>query len=86
MSTAATVQPSTTQLIEAFASALLPLAGPYGVAADAVITAGLQFLANLQAGRQPGAANFTMDDLEAAAFKATTDLGQLEADVKGLPT
>lgn len=77
----AVLPPTTTQLVTAFADALAPFAGPTGIAADAVMHAGLTFLSNLQATRAAGQAVYTMDDLEAAATKATTDLAQLAADV-----
>jgi len=70
--------PTTAQLVAAFAQALLPFAGPYGVAAAAVIPAAEQFITNLKA---TGKTVFTMADLEAIAAKTTTDLGQLGADV-----
>jgi cytochrome c556 len=71
--------PTNTQLAEAAAQALLPLAGPYGVLADQVLTAGLAFWANFQS--QKAAGTLTMADLEAAAAKTSTDLAQLTADV-----
>lgn len=73
--------PTTAQLIAAFADALAPFAGPTGVAADAIMHAGLTFLSNLQANRAEGQKVYTTDDLEAAASKATTDLAQLAAHV-----
>jgi hypothetical protein len=73
--------PTTAQLIAAFADALAPFAGPTGVAANAVMHAGLTFLSNLQAQRSANSGAFTMVDLETAAGKATTDLAQLAADI-----
>jgi hypothetical protein len=70
--------PTTAQIVGAFAQALLPFAGPYGVAASAVIPAAEQFLANL---KSSGNTVFTMADLEAIATKTTSDLTQLGADV-----
>jgi hypothetical protein len=70
--------PTTEQLVTAFAQALLPLAGPWGIAASTVIPAAEQFISNLKA---TGNTVYTMADLEAAAAKATTDLGQLAADI-----
>lgn len=63
------VEPTTAQLVEAFAAALLPLAGPYGIAASGVMSAGLAFLAqiNARAGRP-----LTMEDLESIS-KTTQD-------------
>jgi hypothetical protein len=72
-------------LVAAFADALAPFAGPSGVAADAVMHAGLTFLGNLQARRAAGQDAYTMADLEAAASKATADLAQFAADVGALP-
>jgi hypothetical protein len=74
-------QPTTTQLVSAFAAALLPLAGPYGIAADGVMTAGLQFLKLLQEQRAAGKTAVTLDDLVTIASKTTVDLAQLAADV-----
>ena len=71
--------PTTQQLITAFADALLPFAGPYGVAADTVMHAGLAFLSNLQANRA-STGLYTMDQIEAAAARATTALATLVAD------
>ncbi len=80
----AVLAPTTTQLVTAFADALAPFAGPNGVAADAVMHAGLSFLSNLQAQRAAGQTAYTMVDLEAAAAKATDHLAQLKADVDAL--
>lgn len=77
----AVMTPTTAQLVTAFADALAPFAGPTGVAADAIMHAGLTFLSNLQGARAAGQAVYTMDDLEAAASKATTDLAQLATHV-----
>lgn len=74
-------QPSTTQLVSAFAAALLPLAGPYGIAADGVMNAGLQFLAMMQAQRTAGKVVVTLEDLVTIASKTSVDLAQLAADV-----
>lgn len=70
--------PSTAELLAAFAQALLPFAGPYGVAASALVPAVEQLLANLKG---TGNTVFTMADLEAIAAKTTTDLDQLGADI-----
>lgn len=77
-------QPTTAQLVEAFAQALLPLAGPKGLVIDGVMTAGLQLLSTIQAQRAAGNAIVTMADLEAIASKTTADLAQLAADVQGV--
>jgi uncharacterized protein (DUF2345 family) len=74
-------QPTTAQLVEAFASALLPFAGPAGILASTVMDAGLQLFANLSRTASNGLV-FTMDDLEAAAKKTVGDLSQLRADVE----
>lgn len=75
------VQPTTAELVAAFADALAPFAGPYGVVADTVMHAGLAFLANLQAQKAAGSSVYTMENLEAAASRTTDDLGQFAADV-----
>ncbi len=80
----AVTQPTTAQLVTAFADALVPFAGPGGVAADAVMHAGLSFLSSLQAQRAAGQTSYTMADLEAAAAKTSADLAQLTADVNTL--
>jgi len=76
---AAPVAPTTGQLLAAMAQSLLPFAGPWGLAASAVVPAAEQLLANLK-GLGSGVV-YTMADLEALAAKTTTDLGQLGADV-----
>jgi hypothetical protein len=83
MSAVIPATPTTAQLLGAFAQALLPFAGPIGVAASAVIPAAEQFLANLKA--TGNGTVFTMADLEAIAAKTTTDLGQLGTDVGQAP-
>jgi hypothetical protein len=77
------VNPSGVQLATAAAQALLPVAGPYGVLADQVLTAGLAFWADYQAKKAAG--NLTMADLESAAAKASMDLSQFAADVAAMP-
>jgi hypothetical protein len=79
--TTTTPQPTTAQLVTAFADALAPFAGPSGLLADTVMHAGLTFLTGLQGMRAAGQTNFTMADLEAAASKTTADLAQLQTDV-----
>lgn len=74
--------PTNTQLVTAAAQAFLPLAGPYGVAADQLLTAGLAFWSDFQSRKAAG--TLTMADLEAAAAKTTVDLAQLKADVDAL--
>lgn len=78
------LQPTTAQLVTAFADALAPFAGPEGVAADAVMHAGLSFLSNLQAQRAAGQGSYSMENLEVAASTATDHLAQLTADVQVL--
>lgn len=74
--------PTNLQLAEAAAQSLLPLAGPYGVIADQVLTTGLQFWADFQSKKATGM--LTMADLEAAASKTNADLAKLKADVDAL--
>lgn len=76
--TAVPATPTVEQLASAFAQALLPMAGAWGIAASALIPAAEQFVANLKAS---GNTVFTMADLEGIAVKTTTDLGTLAADV-----
>lgn len=76
--TTPTVTPTTAQLIAAFADALAPFAGPYGIAADAVMHAGLMFLAQFQANK-PENGVYTMADLEKVAAGATDALATLQA-------
>lgn len=71
-----TPTPTNAELAAGLAGAFLPLAGPYGEAADALLTAGLGFWANFQAQKAKG--QLTMDDLEAASLKAHGDLDVLK--------
>jgi hypothetical protein len=75
-------QPSTTQLVTAAAQAFLPLAGPYGIAASAALSAGLAFWSDF-AGKMANG-TLTMDDLEAAATKTDVDLTSFAAHVGAL--
>lgn len=75
--------PTDAELLKGIADAAAPLAGPYGVIADQLLTAGLAFWADYQAKKAAG--NLTMADLEAAAAKTSVDLAQLKADVDALP-
>lgn len=71
--------PTNAQLLEGAAQAFLPLAGTYGVMADSLLTAGLTYWAEFQAKKASG--QLTMDDLNAAAAKTTTDLETLRQAV-----
>jgi hypothetical protein len=82
MSTAP-AQPSTEQLLAAFASSLLPLAGPLGIAASALVPAVQQLYDMVTSA--PADQNFTVDDLVAIVAKGSTDLARLQADVDKLP-
>lgn len=73
------VQPTTAQLVAAFASSLLPLAGPAGIAASALIPAVQQLYDTFTSGT-PNAV-FTVEDLAAIVTKGNTDLAKLAADV-----
>lgn len=77
--------PTNAELIAGTAAAFLPLAGPYGVLADNLLTAGLGYWANFQAQKAKGA--LTMADLEAAAAKVNTDLAAFRQAVldAGIP-
>lgn len=68
MTDTTTPEPTTAQLVAAFGSALLPLAGPYGIAASGVLTAGLAFLQHINTAGDV----VTMADLDAIA-KMTGD-------------
>lgn len=74
-------QPSTTQLVAAFASSLLPLAGPAGIAAAALIPAAEQLLAMFKA---DPVANYTVEDLAAIVAKGNADLATLKGHVDAL--
>lgn len=76
------VQPSTEQLVAAFAGALLPLAGPAGIAVSALIPAAQQLYDSFT---NHATANFTVDDLAAIVAKGNADLAKLTADVNALP-
>lgn len=75
-------EPSTTDLAIAAGRTLLPLAGPYGLLADAALTAGLQFWAAFSAKKTEG--TLTMEDLEAAAAKTGQSLDAFRKRVEGL--
>lgn len=64
---------------EAVAGALAPLAGPYVILAETVLTQGLAFWQNFQAQKEAG--TLTMADVDAAAAKVGVDLAQLKADI-----
>lgn len=71
--------PTNAELLKGAVDAVAPLTGPYGLIADQLLTAGLAFWADYQAKKAAGV--LTMDDLEAAAAKTSTDLATLAADV-----
>jgi uncharacterized protein (DUF2345 family) len=71
-------QPTTEQIVAAFAQALLPLAGPAGIAVSALVPAVQQLLDNFTA--HP-AADVTVADLEAAVAQGNADLAKLQSDV-----
>lgn len=72
------VQPTTEQLVAAFAGALLPLAGPVGIAASALVPAAEQLL---DAFRNHPTADVSLAELEAIVAKGNIDLAKLAADV-----
>jgi hypothetical protein len=72
------VQPTTEQLVAAFATALLPFAGPVGIAASALVPAAQQLLDLFKS--NPTAV-YTVDDLVAIVTKGNADLAKLAADV-----
>ena len=82
MSAVPVTAPTTEQLIAAMAQSLLPLAGPLGIAASALVPA-VQQLYEMVTSK--GNQNFTVDDLAAIVAKGNTDLAQLQADVGKLP-
>lgn len=78
------VQPSTTQIIAAFAGSLITLVpGPIGLAGAALIPAAEQLLEMLKANPD---ANYTIDDLAAIVEKGNADLAKLTTDVNALPS
>lgn len=80
--TTPTPVPTNAELLKGAVDAVAPLTGPYGLIADQLLTAGLAFWADYQAKKAAGV--LTMDDLEAAAAKTSTDLATLTADVQAL--
>lgn len=75
-------QPTTAQLLAAFAQSLLPLAGPTGIAVSALIPAVEQLLANF---RSNPTQNYSVDDLVAIVVQGNANLASLKAHVEGLP-
>jgi hypothetical protein len=71
------VQPTTEQLVAALASGLLPLMGPYGIAASALVPAA-QGLVDIFT-THPNA-NYTLDDAAAVVAQGNADLAKLKAD------
>lgn len=82
MSTAPVNAPTTSQLVAAMASALLPLAGPTGLAVSLVIPAAEQLIATL---RGSGKANYTLEELAAIVAEGNAELATLRANVEKLP-
>lgn len=74
--------PTTEQLLAAMAQSLLPLAGPLGIAASALVPA-VQQLYDMVTSK--GDQSFTVDDLAAIVAKGNTDLAKLQSDVDALP-
>lgn len=72
-------QPTTQQIIAAFATALAPLAGPAGIAISGVAAAALQFYDGLKAQEALGTHYIMADALDAQGEVAAA-LGQLIAD------
>ena len=77
------VQPSTEQVLAALAASLLPLAGPTGVAAAAVVPAIEQLLEMFKA--KPADSNYTVDDLVGIVASGNAHLAVLKAHVEALP-
>jgi hypothetical protein len=75
-------QPSTEQLVAALASGLLPLLGPYGIAASALVPAA-QGLVDIFT-THPNA-NYTLDDAVAVVTQGNADLAKLKADAAAAP-
>lgn len=83
MTDATTVQqPTTAQLVAAFASSLLPLAGPTGIAISALIPAAEQLLASFQ---NHGKEDFSIGDLIGIVADGNLALASLKAHVEALP-
>ncbi len=82
MSAVPVAAPTTEQLIAAMAQSLLPLAGPLGIAASALVPA-VQQLYEMVTSK--GDKNFSVDELAAIVASGSTDLAQLQADVGRLP-
>lgn len=72
---AAAPTPTTAQLVAAFASALLPLAGPTGIAVAAVVPALEQLIASL---RSTPSGNFTVEQLVAIVQSGSLHAAQLQ--------
>lgn len=75
-------QPSVEQLLTAFAASILPLAGPAGIAAAALIPAAEQLLAMF---KKDPAKNYTVEELEAIVVSGNADLSKLQSDVDAQP-
>lgn len=79
--TAAVPQPTTQQLLAALASAVLPFAGPTGVAIAALVPAVQQLYDRVT--NHP-TANFTVDDLVGIVQEGDAELAKLKAHVDAL--
>jgi hypothetical protein len=77
--TATIAQPTTAQLVAAFASSLLPLAGPTGIAVASLIPAAEQLLESF---RNHGKTDFTVEDLIGIVSEGRTELATLRANVE----
>ena len=82
MATTPTTEPTTAQLVAAFGGALLPLAGPYGIAASGIMTAGLAFLDQINSS---GKKVVTVADLDAISKMTGDNLDAFGRKVDALP-
>jgi hypothetical protein len=80
--TPAPVALTTEQLVAAMAAGLLPLAGPTGIAAAALVPAVQQLW---DAVNSRATSDFSVADLVAIVTKGNADLAKLTADVNALP-
>lgn len=74
-------QPTTEQLVAAMAAGLLPLLGPYGIAAANLVPAAQQLLDAFTG----HAGNYTMADAIAVVAQGNADLAKLQADADKAP-
>lgn len=73
---------TTEQLVAAMAAGLLPLAGPAGIAAAALVPAVQQLYDSVT---NHASTDFSVADLVAIVTKGSADLAKLTADVNALP-